>query len=332
MRHSSLYLNFPHPHRDTKMADRHQRSSHRDGGRRDRPRGDARDNRRDDDRDSSRRYRSRSPRDRPERPDRRKRDYDDDGKRRDGTDRVAGDAPRLRDEGRDRPRDRDGRKDRDREDGRKARDGGRDRVAERDRGAEKIRDREAKAIPKGSSLSSLQSVSCDVANPLPPASDAPPKPPADQPPPRHVTASPKRPSASPRREPSEDRELELPSRRRKEKSGTPAAHPVHIKLGKHDGDNIGQSSLRHENPDERAAYGDRDGPTPMDEDEPEDDVVVETDGLDAMQAMMGFGSFGSTKGKKIPGNNVSAVRKEKKTEYRQYMNRVGGFNRPLDQI
>jgi U4/U6.U5 tri-snRNP-associated protein 3 len=66
----------------------------------------------------------------------------------------------------------------------------------------------------------------------------------------------------------------------------------------------------------------------MDEDEVED-VVVEDDGLDDMAAMMGFGGFGTTKGKKVLGNNVGAARKEKKTEYRQYMNRVGGFNRPL---
>lgn len=67
---------------------------------------------------------------------------------------------------------------------------------------------------------------------------------------------------------------------------------------------------------------------PMDEDEA-DDLVVEDEGLDAMQAMLGFGGFGTTKGQKVLGNNVGAVRKEKKTEYRQYMNRVGGFNRPL---
>jgi U4/U6.U5 tri-snRNP-associated protein 3 len=71
----------------------------------------------------------------------------------------------------------------------------------------------------------------------------------------------------------------------------------------------------------------------MDEDgeldeEEEDDVEVD-DGLAAMQAMMGFGGFGTTKNTKVVGNNVGAVRKEKKTEYRQYMNRVGGFNRPL---
>ena len=58
------------------------------------------------------------------------------------------------------------------------------------------------------------------------------------------------------------------------------------------------------------------------EGEPDDDMA-------AMQAMMGFGDFGTTKGKHIAGNDVGGVRKEKKSEYRQYMNRQGGFNRPL---
>lgn len=48
-----------------------------------------------------------------------------------------------------------------------------------------------------------------------------------------------------------------------------------------------------------------------------------------MRQMMGFSGFRSTKQTKVPGNNVYGVRKEKKMEYRQYMNRVGGFNRPL---
>lgn len=51
--------------------------------------------------------------------------------------------------------------------------------------------------------------------------------------------------------------------------------------------------------------------------------------LALMRKMMGFAGFKSTKNTKVPGNDVSAVRKEKKAEYRQYMNRVGGFNRPL---
>jgi U4/U6.U5 tri-snRNP-associated protein 3 len=63
--------------------------------------------------------------------------------------------------------------------------------------------------------------------------------------------------------------------------------------------------------------------------EDDEELVVEDDGMAAMQAMMGFGGFGTTQNKKVEGNDISAVRKEKKTEYRQYMNRVGGFNRPL---
>ncbi|KAI4215200.1 MAG: hypothetical protein LQ351_002515 [Letrouitia transgressa] len=51
--------------------------------------------------------------------------------------------------------------------------------------------------------------------------------------------------------------------------------------------------------------------------------------IKVMRRLMGFATFKSTKNTKIPGNNVYGVRKEKKTEYRQYMNRVGGFNRPL---
>jgi U4/U6.U5 tri-snRNP-associated protein 3 len=66
----------------------------------------------------------------------------------------------------------------------------------------------------------------------------------------------------------------------------------------------------------------------MDEDD-EEEVEVEDEGLDDMAAMMGFGGFGTTKNKKVLGNNAGALHKEKKTEYRQYMNRQGGFNRPL---
>ena len=49
----------------------------------------------------------------------------------------------------------------------------------------------------------------------------------------------------------------------------------------------------------------------------------------AMQKMMGFTKFKTTKQTKVPGNDWYGVYKGKKTEYRQYMNRVGGFNRPL---
>lgn len=65
------------------------------------------------------------------------------------------------------------------------------------------------------------------------------------------------------------------------------------------------------------------------EQDDDDDVIVEDESMAAMQAMLGFGGFGSTHQKKVAGNDVSGIRKEKKTEYRQYMNRVGGFNRAL---
>ena len=63
------------------------------------------------------------------------------------------------------------------------------------------------------------------------------------------------------------------------------------------------------------------GHTGAEEDEDSEDALL--------RKMMGFSTFKSTQNKKIPGNNVSGVRKEKSTNYRQYMNRTGGFNRPL---
>ena len=57
---------------------------------------------------------------------------------------------------------------------------------------------------------------------------------------------------------------------------------------------------------------------------------TEGDDIDnLMHKYMGFSRFRSTKNTKVPGNDIYGVRKEKKTQYRQYMNRTGGFNRPL---
>jgi U4/U6.U5 tri-snRNP-associated protein 3 len=60
-----------------------------------------------------------------------------------------------------------------------------------------------------------------------------------------------------------------------------------------------------------------------------DDISEESRLERQMLKTMGFTAFKSTQNTKVPGNNVYGVRKEKKTEYRQYMNRPGGFNRPL---
>ncbi|KAI1138742.1 hypothetical protein F5Y05DRAFT_412616 [Hypoxylon sp. FL0543] len=159
--------------------------------------------------------------------------------------------------------------------------------------------------------------------------------------------SPRR-SASPARSPPGKLERAshnspLPTRPRPRDSKPDHGASLQFKVRKHDDEAIrgGKSSAGSKVLDTRGSPEDSEArrrrtETPnsqqgdaMDEDVEDEDIVVEDDGLSAMQAMMGFGGFGTTKGAHIPGNNVGAVRKEKKTEYRQYMNRVGGFNRPL---
>jgi len=51
-----------------------------------------------------------------------------------------------------------------------------------------------------------------------------------------------------------------------------------------------------------------------------------------MMKIMGFGGFTTTKNKKVEGNEVGNVHVAVKRKYRQYMNRKGGFNRPLDFV
>lgn len=75
------------------------------------------------------------------------------------------------------------------------------------------------------------------------------------------------------------------------------------------------------------------------------DEIVEVndtalEGLDEeeqMRMLLGFsGGFGSTSGKAVEDNKKSAAKgaanKTKARKYRQYMNRKGGFNRPLDKM
>jgi len=55
-----------------------------------------------------------------------------------------------------------------------------------------------------------------------------------------------------------------------------------------------------------------------------------TDEEKLMQQLMGFSNFESTSGKQVKGNDVYASNRKVQRKYRQYMNRKGGFNRPLD--
>lgn len=49
-----------------------------------------------------------------------------------------------------------------------------------------------------------------------------------------------------------------------------------------------------------------------------------------MMRTMGFASFDSTKGKDHTESSVHGLKKTTRRQYRQYMNRRGGFNRPLE--
>lgn len=49
------------------------------------------------------------------------------------------------------------------------------------------------------------------------------------------------------------------------------------------------------------------------------EMPAEDDMEAQMQAMMGFGGFGTTKQKKVKGNDVGAISKNTTTKYRQYM-------------
>ncbi|KAG8954637.1 hypothetical protein FRC04_011070 [Tulasnella sp. 424] len=71
-------------------------------------------------------------------------------------------------------------------------------------------------------------------------------------------------------------------------------------------------------------------PALMDLDPEEGEDVSEADV--AMMASMGFGGFGTTKGREVTGNQEGGVFIKKQRTWRQYMNRKGGFNRPLDKI
>jgi U4/U6.U5 tri-snRNP-associated protein 3 len=63
---------------------------------------------------------------------------------------------------------------------------------------------------------------------------------------------------------------------------------------------------------------------------PKSDSEADPNDIEAvMRKTMGFTRFRTTQNTKVPGNNIYGIRKEKKIEYRQYMNRTGGFNRPL---
>lgn len=80
-----------------------------------------------------------------------------------------------------------------------------------------------------------------------------------------------------------------------------------------------------------STLGDTDTKTPiiLDPKELEGKSVEEIE----MLKLMGFSNFDSTKGKHVDGAcNAFAINIQQKRKYRQYMNRKGGFNKPLDPV
>lgn len=74
-------------------------------------------------------------------------------------------------------------------------------------------------------------------------------------------------------------------------------------------------------------------PLPDDEQQQQPQLDEEQRQEELMKQMLGFTGFNSTKGKKVEGNDkIGKIRVVKKRKYRQYMNRKGGFNRPLDKV
>uniref|UniRef100_A0A0A9XFC2 U4/U6.U5 small nuclear ribonucleoprotein 27 kDa protein n=1 Tax=Lygus hesperus TaxID=30085 RepID=A0A0A9XFC2_LYGHE len=64
----------------------------------------------------------------------------------------------------------------------------------------------------------------------------------------------------------------------------------------------------------------------------EADLEGKTPDEQEMMKLMGFCGFDTTKGKRVDNNDNGAVHVILKRKYRQYMNRKGGFNRPLDFV
>ncbi|TFK54949.1 hypothetical protein OE88DRAFT_1732236 [Heliocybe sulcata] len=86
---------------------------------------------------------------------------------------------------------------------------------------------------------------------------------------------------------------------------------------------------RAETPGEPRAGQSNDSANGMEEGEAMD---ATNDDDAAMMAMMGLSGFGTTKGKHVEGNQEGSIDVKKMRTWRQYMNRRGGFNRPLDKI
>lgn len=126
---------------------------------------------------------------------------------------------------------------------------------------------------------------------------------------------------------------ERPDRSRSPRNGTYARSRSPPPRGPRGGRRDDRRDTRGRSDDRRANGVSGKQARVRDEDDDDADLMDESEDPDDIDAMMrravGFTRFKSTKNTKIPGNDIYGVRKETTTQYRQYMNRTGGFNRPL---
>eukprot|EP00933_Yihiella_yeosuensis_P056929 TRINITY_DN5638_c0_g1_i1.p1 TRINITY_DN5638_c0_g1~~TRINITY_DN5638_c0_g1_i1.p1 ORF type:complete len:149 (+),score=47.25 TRINITY_DN5638_c0_g1_i1:94-540(+) len=82
----------------------------------------------------------------------------------------------------------------------------------------------------------------------------------------------------------------------------------------------------------RSESADSDESKSSDDEEEMKEFLLSTDMPEEqmLSKMMGFSAFDSSKGKDHATSDLSDVKRATKRQYRQYMNRRGGFNRPLD--
>eukprot|EP00441_Pelagodinium_beii_P047663 CAMPEP_0197623210 /NCGR_PEP_ID=MMETSP1338-20131121/3267_1 /TAXON_ID=43686 ORGANISM="Pelagodinium beii, Strain RCC1491" /NCGR_SAMPLE_ID=MMETSP1338 /ASSEMBLY_ACC=CAM_ASM_000754 /LENGTH=142 /DNA_ID=CAMNT_0043193109 /DNA_START=53 /DNA_END=481 /DNA_ORIENTATION=+ len=101
----------------------------------------------------------------------------------------------------------------------------------------------------------------------------------------------------------------------------------------------GRSKERKRSPEKKAApkrgrsaSEESDASKSSDDEEEMKEFLLSTDMPEdqMLSKMMGFSAFDSSKGKDHGSSDLSDVKRATKRQYRQYMNRRGGFNRPLD--
>ena len=138
----------------------------------------------------------------------------------------------------------------------------------------------------------------------------------------------------------EERYGHRPSHQNRERSRSPDEEKERVEKERR----ARMARLRAENEEEEKQLAVLDEPVDNNMLKPKEQFVEvnqeELEGLDEdeqMQRLLGFsGGFATTKGTEVEDNTKSAARgasgKNKARKYRQYMNRKGGFNRPLDKM